>query len=100
MMPKLFILLLTWVVIVSLSWADLVGLQAEPSGALVDAQVATELDLDELRDDATATPLTAEELPAHLSRPTPPFLFAAIASPHENPPPTRLLLSKLSVYRL
>ena len=100
LIPKVFILLLTWVVVGTLSWADLIELQAEPTGALVDVQVATEPDLDELRDDATAIPHTEEALPAHHSPQISPFLVAAVSFPGENPLPTRLLLSKLSVYRL
>lgn len=100
LIPKVFILLLTWVVVGTLSWVDLIGLQAEPTGALVDVQVATEPDLDELRDDATAIPLTEEALPARLSPKALPFLFAAVSFSGGTPLPTRLLLSKLSVYRL
>lgn len=100
LLPKVFILLLIWVVVGTLSWVDLIGLQAEATGALVDAQVATEPDLDELRDDATAISLTEEAFPARLSPQTPPFLVAALSFSGENPLPTRLLLSKLSVYRL
>lgn len=99
-LPKVLILLLTWVVVAGLSWADLVGSQAEPTGALVDAQVATEPDLDELRDDGTAISLTEEELPARLSPRTPPFFQIGIPSLDDHSLPTRLLLSKLSVYRL
>ncbi|MCW5800317.1 MAG: hypothetical protein KIT40_17620 [Nitrospira sp.] len=98
--PKVLILLLTWVVVAGLSWADLVASQAEPTGALVDAQVATEPDLDELRDDGTAIVLTEEELPARLSPQTPPFFRMDVSAQGENPLPTRLLLSKLSIYRL
>lgn len=98
--PKVLILLLSWVVVAGLSWADLIGPQAEPTGAFADAQVATELDLDELRDDATAISLTEEERPARLSLQSPPFLHVSVSSPGENPLPTRLLLSQLSVYRL
>lgn len=98
--PKVLILLLTWVVVAGLSWADLVGVQAEPTGALVDAQVATEPDLDELRDDGTAISLTAEALPSRLLPQTPSTFHLGISSPWKNPLPTRLLLSKLSIYRL
>ncbi|GAB1722098.1 MAG: hypothetical protein GDA65_05805 [Nitrospira sp. CR1.1] len=100
LIPKVFVLLLTWIVVASLSWADLIGAQAEPTGALVDAQVATELDLDELRDDATTLSLIEEELPARLSAQTLPLFSAGRSIPDENPQPTRLVLSKLSVYRL
>ena len=98
--PKVLILLLTWVVVAGLSWADLVGAQAEPTGALVDAQVATEPDLDELRDDGPVISLTAEELPARLSPEAHPTLRTGLSSQGEHPLPTRLLLSKLSIYRL
>ena len=84
----------------SLSWADLVGAQLEPTGALVDAQVATELDLDELRDDVTTISLTEEELPAPLSPQTSPFFHIGLAPSAEYPLPTRSFLSKLSVYRV
>lgn len=97
---RVFILLLAWVVVASLSWADLVGAQAEPTGALVDAQVATEPDLDELRDDGTAITPTAEELPAGLLPQTPSTFHIGISSSAEYPLPTRLFLSKLSVYRV
>lgn len=93
-------LLLTWVVVAGLSWADLIGPQAEPTGALVDAQVATEPDLDELRDDGTAISLTAEELPAGRLPQTPSTFHIGISPSAEYPLPTRLFLSKLSVYRV
>ncbi|ODT44436.1 MAG: hypothetical protein ABS70_05515 [Nitrospira sp. SCN 59-13] len=99
-LPKVLILLLTWVVVAGLSWADLVGAQIEPAGALVDAQVATEPDLDELRDDGAPISLTAEELPARLSLQARSSCHIGVLSPGEIPLPTRLLLSKLSVYRL
>ena len=98
---RVLILLLTWVVVAGLSWADLIGSQAEPTAASADAQVATELDLDELRDDATAISLTEEALPARLSpRTSSSFSHLRTSTSGEHPLPTRLLLSKLSVYRL
>ncbi|HQR14300.1 MAG TPA: hypothetical protein PKW52_01775 [Nitrospira sp.] len=99
-LPRVLILLLAWVVVAGLSWADLVGAQLEPTGALVDAQVATELDLDELRDDVTTISLTEEELPAPLSPQTSPFFHIGLAPSAEYPLPTRSFLSKLSVYRV
>lgn len=97
---RVLILLLTWVVVAGLSRADLIGSQAEPTAALADAQVATEPDLDELRDDATAISLTEEALPARLSPRTSSFSHLRTSTSGEHPLPTRLLLSKLSVYRL
>ena len=51
---RVFMLLLAWVVGASFSWADLLDLHAAVGGAPVDLPQATELDLDEIRDD-TAT---------------------------------------------
>lgn len=99
-LPRVLILLLTWVVVAGLFWVDLVGSQAGPTGTLLDAQVATELDLDELRDDVTVISLTEEELPAYLSPRIPRFSRLRTSTSEENPLPTRSLLSKLSVYRL
>lgn len=99
-LPRVLILLLTWVVVAGLSWADLVGAQLEPTGTLVDVQLATELDLDELRDDATTISLTDEKLPASLSPQPSPFFHIGISASAEYPLPTCLFLSKLSVYRV
>ncbi|MGC3974317.1 MAG: hypothetical protein QM771_08065 [Nitrospira sp.] len=99
-LPKVLILLLAWVVVAGLSWADLVVSQGEPTGALADAQVATEPDLDELRDDGTVISLSEEALPASLSPRPPSFFQTGISPPDENPLPTRLLFSILSVYRV
>ncbi len=76
---RVFILLLAWVVVASLSWADLSGLHAETNGALADLQQATEPDLDELRDDAPTILATDEGLTASLS---PPSFFECFAVPH------------------
>ena len=94
------VLLLAWVVVAGLSWAELIGFQAEPRGVPADVQWATEPDLDELRDDATTKALTEAARPASLS-------FHAYANHSsvpcragDTPLPTSDLLSELSVYRL
>jgi len=95
-----FVLLLAWVVVAGLSWADLIGGQGDPRGVPADAQWATEPDLDELRDDATTNAIPQE------SRPASPSLHASSTSssvpfhPSDAPLPTCDLLSKLSVYRV
>ncbi len=97
---RVFILLLAWVVVAGLSWADLSGLHAETNGALADLQQATEPDLDELRDDATTIRAIAEWLPASLSLQASPRVSRSPSSLGDAPLPTRVLLSKLSIYRL
>ncbi len=97
---RVFILLLVWVVVASLSWADLSGLHAETNGALADLQQATEPDLDELRDDGTTIRFAAEGFPASLSLQASPRFCLCPSSPGDAPLPTRVLLSKLSIYRL
>ncbi len=62
---RVFVLMLAWVVMAGLSWADLIGVQAESHGVPPDAQWATKPDLDELRDDATTKVLTEDALPAN-----------------------------------
>lgn len=97
---RVFILVLAWVVVASLSWADLSGLHAETNGALADLQQATEPDLDELRDDAPTILATDEGLTAGLSLQASSNVSLSLASTGDALFPTRVLRSKLSIYRL
>ncbi|MBS0171902.1 MAG: hypothetical protein JSR62_16260 [Nitrospira sp.] len=97
---QVFVLLLVWVVVAGLSWADLIGGQIDPPGGATDTQWATEVDVDELRDDATAKAITYESGPTSLQ------LHASANSsrpprcPSHTSLPTCDLLSRLSVYRV
>ena len=95
-----FVLLLAWVVVAGLSWADLIGGQGDPRGVPADAQWATEPDLDELRDDATTKVLTEDALPANHVLYASAISSSVPSSAQDIPLPTCDLLSKLSVYRL
>jgi len=97
---RVFVLMLAWVVMAGLSWADLIGVQAESHGVPPDAQWATEPDLDELRDDATTKVLTEDALPANLVHYASAISSSVPSSAQDIPLPTCDLLSKLSVYRL
>lgn len=97
---RVFILVLAWVVVASLSWADLSGLHAETNGALADLQQATEPDLDELRDDAPTILATDEGLTASLSLQASSNVSLSLTSTGDAWFPTRVLRSKLSIYRL
>lgn len=96
---KVCMLLLAWVVLAGLSWADLLDLHDMTVGPSADLQQATEPDLNELPEDVTPLRVIGdyfgEILTAH-----PAFLFLpAFASQAVDSPPQGLR-SKLSVYRL
>lgn len=97
---RVFVLMLAWVVMAGLSWADLIGVQAESHGVPPDAQWATEPDLDELRDDATTKVLTEDALPANHVLYASAISSSVPSSAQDIPLPTCDLLSTLSVYRL
>lgn len=97
---NVFVLLLAWIVVAGLSWAELSGLQAEPRGVPVDAQLATEPDLDELRDEATTKALTEAARPASPSLQASANHSSVPCCSGDTPLPTSDLLSELSVYRL
>lgn len=96
---RVFTLLLACIVMVSISWVELPDSHKVVRGPSADLQQATETDLDEIRNDVTATrPLdvpVAESVTSHpsLTRPIP------LAS-QANSLPNERLFSKLSVYRL
>lgn len=93
-------LLLAWIMVVSLSWADLLDRHAEVGGPLSDLQQATKPDLDEMRHDTAIVWLVEEGLIGSVPiRPKPDDLFLLLAVDN-TPLPTRSFLSKLSVYRL
>jgi hypothetical protein len=97
---RVFMLLLAWIMVVSLSWADLLERHAEVGGALSDLQQATEPDLDEMRHDTAIVWLVEEGLTGSVSiRPESDGLCPLLAV-NDTPLPTRSFLSKLSVYRL
>lgn len=98
---KVFVLVLAWVVVAGLSWAELIGLQAESGGVVpADSQWATEPDLDEVRDEATTKALTEASRPASLAIHASASKSSVPFSPGDTPLPTGDLLSTLSVYRL
>lgn len=97
---QVFVLLLVWVVVAGLSWANLIGGQVDPPGGATDTQWAIEVDVDELRDDATDKAITYEsgppspQLHASTNRSCPP------CCPSHTSLPTCDLLSRLSIYRV
>ena len=96
---KVCMLLLAWVVLAGLSWADLLDLHDMAVGPSADLQQATEPDLNELREDVTTQRVIGdyfrESLTAHLAVLfLPPFSSQTVGSPPQG------LRSKLSVYRL
>ena len=93
-------LLLAWVMVASFSWADLLDLHAEVGAAPVELQQATELDLDEIRDDTATSWLVEEGLAERLSIRRSPVSSLRLCAIDDALLPTRPLLSKLSVYRL
>ena len=96
---RVFMLLLAWVVGASFSWADLLDLHAAVGGAPVDLPQATELDLDEIRDDTATNWFVEEGLAEGLSIRRSPVSSLRLCAIDDALLPTRALLSKLSVYR-
>ena len=91
-------LLLAWVVVVGLAWADLLDLHDVVGGPSTDLQQATEPDLDEIRGDVT----TIRVVGAHFSESLAIHPALVLHSPSSQAVDwsTEGLLSKLSVYRL
>lgn len=95
----LCLLLLAWIVVGGLVWADLLDLHDEVGGPLADLQQAVEPDLDEVRDEGGTVRVVAERLDESLS--IRPFLVSpSCSASYGVSVPTHCLLSKLSVYRL
>lgn len=94
------VLLLAWIIVAGLSWAEPLGLQNEPRGGPVDVQLATELDVDELRDEATTKALIEAAGPASPSLQASANHSSVPCRAGDTPLPTSDLLSELSVYRL
>ncbi|MDL1888342.1 hypothetical protein FBQ96_01935 [Nitrospirales bacterium NOB] len=96
---KVFMLVLAWVVVVGLSWADLLDLQDDMLSPLADLQQAIEPDLDELRDDPCAPRLESDTLD-----PMAAFQLSCVAAhPFQTNaavPLTDRLLAKLSILRI
>lgn len=95
---RIFLLLFVWLVVLSLSSADLFDLQDEVAWSLIDLQVALESDLEEARDDAALARIDVERSDESLSVQS--SLVRASLSSARGPLQTQCLLSKLSVYRV
>ena len=95
---RIFLLLFVWVVVVSLSSADLFDLQDDVAWPPTDLQVALESDLEEARDDAALARIDVERSDESLSVQS--SLVRASLSSVRGFLQTQCLLSKLSVYRV
>lgn len=96
---RIFLLLFVWLVVLSLSSADLFDLQDEVSWSLTDIQFALESDLEEVRDEAAPLRVDVEYTGA-INSARSPLVHSAPLSSHRGNLPTHPLLSKLSVYRV
>lgn len=88
-------LLLAWVVVVGLSWADLLDLQHLVGGPSADYQQAIEPDLDEIRDDVTVIRVVGAALSESLAGHPSLVLHSPLASQATTRPMQGLLLQTL-----
>ena len=96
---KVFILLLAWIVVAGLSWADLLDFRDLRCGPLTDIQLATEPDLDETRHDVTTIPVVGAHSTENLTV-QPPLVCSVPRAAEASGRSAHNLLPKLCVYRL
>lgn len=96
---RMFLLLFAWIVVFSLSSADLFDLQDEVGRSLTDLQLVLESEFEEVRDEAAPLRIELEHSVESLS--IQPALFHVVGlSSHQGTLSTHGLLSRLSVYRV
>ena len=96
---RMFLLLFAWIVVFSLSSADLFDLQDEVGRSLTDLQLVLESEFEEVRDEAAPLRVELEHSGASLLV-QPALIHAAGLSSHQGTLSTHGLLSRLSVYRV
>ena len=96
---RMVLLLFAWVVVFSLSSADLFDLQDEVGRSLTDLQLVLESELEEVRDEAAPLRIELEHSGESLSV-QPALIHAAGLASHRGTHPRHCLLSRLSVYRV